>query len=182
MSTLECQDGGMSLRHAVLGMLSAGPASGYDLLKRFELSLGNVWSATQSQLYGELTRMADDGLLEIAAEGPRGRKEYAITTAGSAELRHWLTEVEPEPPRRNAMLLRVFFLHLLDPAEARAYLRRQAELAAERHRELTKLVDLAHDGDAENFYGRLALEFGLRHSTFIQDWADWADSEIKGRS
>ncbi len=42
----------MSLRHALLGLLSEGPASGYDLLKLFDNSLANVWPATQSQLYG----------------------------------------------------------------------------------------------------------------------------------
>ncbi|MFD1050558.1 PadR family transcriptional regulator, partial [Kibdelosporangium lantanae] len=61
----------MSLRHAVLGLLSTGPASGYDLLKRFEISLANVWPATQSQLYSELNRMADADLVKVAAEGPR---------------------------------------------------------------------------------------------------------------
>ncbi len=44
----------MSLRHAVLGLIVEVPGrSGYDLLKIFEISLGNVWSATQSQVYGE---------------------------------------------------------------------------------------------------------------------------------
>jgi len=128
---------GMSLRHAVLGLLSSGPASGYDLLKRFEISLANVWPATQSQLYSELNRMADAALVKVAAEGPRGRKEYAITDAGMAELRHWMTEVEPDRPRRSDMLLRVFFLDLIPPAEAIAYLHRQVEFAAKRYSGLT---------------------------------------------
>ncbi|GAB3913751.1 hypothetical protein GCM10029964_123800 [Kibdelosporangium lantanae] len=110
---------GMSLRHAVLGLLSTGPASGYDLLKRFEISLANVWPATQSQLYSELNRMADADLVKVAAEGPRGRKEYAITEAGHEELRHWLVEVEPDRLRRSDMLLRVFFLNLVSPRTPR---------------------------------------------------------------
>jgi len=50
----------MSLRHALLGLLADGPASGYDLMKVFDRSLAFVWPATQSQLYGELNRLADD--------------------------------------------------------------------------------------------------------------------------
>jgi len=72
----------VSLRHAALGLLSRGPASGYDLLKLFEASMANVWPATQSQLYGELNKLADAGLIEVAQVGPRGRKEYALTGAG----------------------------------------------------------------------------------------------------
>ncbi|GAA3053757.1 hypothetical protein GCM10020000_39620 [Streptomyces olivoverticillatus] len=62
----------MSLRHAMLGLLADRPASGYDLMKRFETSLSNVWPATQSQVYGELGKLAKSGLLKVAAEGPRG--------------------------------------------------------------------------------------------------------------
>src|SRR5690349_1320921 len=100
----------MSLRHGLLGLLAQGPASGYDLFKAFELSLANVWAATQSQLYTELNRLAEAGLVTVVAEGPRGRKEYDISEEGREELRHWLTEVEPTGTPRSDMLLRVFFL------------------------------------------------------------------------
>ncbi|MFD5826141.1 PadR family transcriptional regulator [Lentzea sp. NPDC060358] len=170
----------MSLRHAVLGMLASGPASGYDLMKRFDLSLGKVWTATQSQVYGELAKLAADGLAEAAAEGPRGRKEYAITGAGRDELLHWMTGVDPEPPRRNAMLLRVFFLHLLPAEQAVAYLRRQADLAAQRHAELAALADLAEAGEdgQEARFGRIALEHGLRLHALGQEWAAWAEDQV----
>lgn len=58
----------MSLRHALLGLLSERPASGYDLLKLFETSLANAWPATQSQIYTELTKLADAYLIAVAAE------------------------------------------------------------------------------------------------------------------
>lgn len=70
------------MRHAALGLLADQPASGYDLLKLFQLSMDMVWPATQSQLYGELNKMAAEGLIKVANLGPRGRKEYAITDAG----------------------------------------------------------------------------------------------------
>ena len=117
----------MSLRHGLLGLLAERPGSGWDLLKRFESTLAFVWPATQSQLYTELNRMADDELVEVTATGARNRKEYAITAAGRDELRHWITDVTPERNRRNDAVLRVFFLWAVDPDEALAYLEREAD-------------------------------------------------------
>jgi PadR family transcriptional regulator AphA len=180
MSTLEGKMTGMSLRHAVLGLLSTGPASGYDLLKRFEISLANVWPATQSQLYSELNRMADADLVKVAAEGPRGRKEYAITEAGHEELRHWLVNVEPDRLRRSDMLLRVFFLNLVSPEDAVDYLRNQAAYAAGQHDELEAISEaLANEDGNLAVYGRIALEWGLRFSAMSRDWAEWAQAEVR---
>src|SRR4029077_10208862 len=100
----------MSLRQGLLDFLSYGPASGYDLLKVFDRSLAFIWPATQSQLYGELNRLADDGLIEVTHQGPRGRKDYSITSTGRAELERWIVDVEPDRIRRNEAMLRVFFL------------------------------------------------------------------------
>ncbi|MFF4530723.1 PadR family transcriptional regulator [Streptomyces sp. NPDC001407] len=169
----------MSLRHAMLGLLADQPASGYDLMKRFETSLSNVWPATQSQVYGELGKLAKSGLLEVAAEGPRGRKEYAITEAGRAELHSWLTEAAPQQARRSDALLRVFFLNHLTPLEATAYLLGEADRAAGQHgalEELEKKIDWGDDPLSVN--GRLALEYGLRFTAMREEWARWAAEEI----
>ncbi|GIH74679.1 PadR family transcriptional regulator [Planobispora longispora] len=172
----------MSLRHAVLGLLTEGPASGYDLLKVFEVSLANVWPATQSQLYGELGRLADAGLIEVVAEGPRGRKEYGLTDAGLTELRRWLIEVEPESFRRTDMLLRVFFLGVVRPEEARAYLQEQGTVAARAREDLEEIRSAAEKGDLGNtplaVYGRIALEWGLRFTVMQREWAEWAARQI----
>ena len=169
----------MSLRHAVLGLLSNGPASGYDLLKIFEISLANVWPATQSQLYTELGRLADAGFATVVAEGPRGRKEYAITGTGRVELRRWMIEVEPTQVNRSDMLLRVFFLGTLAPEEARTFLRRRAESSDERHRNLAEMTEAVEEGDdALSVYGRIALEWGLRFTETQRAWAEWAEQQI----
>ena len=169
----------MSLRHAVLGLLSERPASGYDLMKLFESSLSNVWSATQSQVYGELGKLAAAGLLTVSAEGPRGRKEYAVTEAGRAELRHWLVETEPERVRRSETLLRVFFLGLLTPDEAAAFLTAEASRAAEEGAALRELESAVEwDADPLSAHGRLALEFGLRMAAVQEEWARWAAAQI----
>ncbi len=170
----------MSLRHAVLGLLSEGPASGYDLLQTFDASLEHVWPATQSQLYTELGKLATAKLIEVSAEGPRGRKEYALTEAGLAELRHWMIDVEPNQVLRSDQLLRVFFFGVLTPEQGRDYLLRQARVAAESHRELEKVrAGIEHHGDDPlAVYGRLSLEWGLRFNTMRQEWAEWAAEQV----
>lgn len=178
MSRLE-YDGGMSLRHAALGLLTLGPASGYDLLQTFNGSLANVWPATQSQLYGELGKLADAGLVTVTEEGARRRKEYALTDAGLAELKHWLVEVEPNAVKRSDVLLRVFFLNVVDLEQAEAFLRKREQDAVEYGESLRatqqeiapRTVDLA-------VYGRIALEWGLRYTEMQREWAVWAQQEL----
>jgi DNA-binding PadR family transcriptional regulator len=169
----------MSLRHGLLGLLADGPASGYDLLKIFDQSLAFIWPATQSQLYGELNRLADDGLIVVSDEGPRRRKEYTITPAGRAELEHWLTDVEPDRIRRNDAMLRVFFLGTLTPAKAKAYLEHEAAVHDYFEQVLSE-VERERDWDADSLsrYGRLVLESGIRYSHTLGDWARWAAKQI----
>ncbi|GAB1824615.1 PadR family transcriptional regulator [Herbidospora sp. RD11066] len=170
----------MSLRHALLGLLSEGPASGYDLLKLFESSLANVWPATQSQLYGELGRLADAGLITVRSEGARGRKEYAVTDAGRDELRDWLLNTRPATLKRFEMLLRVFFLDHISQDDAIAYLRDLHKEAEEQHAQLAELSEMiAPYRDNFTVNGRLALEWGLRFNRMTQEWADWAIAEVE---
>jgi PadR family transcriptional regulator AphA len=172
---------GMSLRHGVLGLLVDGPASGYDLLKIFDRSLAYVWPATQSQLYGELNRLAEDGLIVASEEGPRRRKEYTITPAGRSELERWLTDDEPDRIRRNDAMLRVFFLGTLKPEQAKAYLEREANV----HEHLEQLLsEIARttDWDTRAFdaYGRLVVESGIRYAHTQAEWARWAAEQVDG--
>jgi DNA-binding PadR family transcriptional regulator len=168
----------MSLRHAVLGLLSEEPGSGWDLLQKFEMSLANVWPATQRQVYGARPKRADAGLIAVVEEGPRGRKVYEITDEGRAELRHWLLETRPRT-RRDDLLLRVFFLNAVEPAQARGFLARTAEAVTERHEELRKLDEQIDWGDdALSVYGRLALEWGLRYTVMHREWAEWALTQL----
>ena len=172
----------MSLRIAALGLLARAPGSGYDLLRHFEKSMANVWPATQSQLYGELNKLADVGLIEVADIGPRGRKEYRITDAGRAELRRWVANPQDDPPLRSAALLRVFLLGEVPPERAREHVVAMAETAeaeVKRLEELRDSVDWARDDRL--FYDRAALEYGLRMSVMEADWARWLVDAIDDR-
>lgn len=165
----------MSLRHALLGLLSDGEASGYDLAKRMDSSAGFAWSASHTQIYPELVRMADAGLVEVAAEGPRGRKEYRLTGEGLAELRRWLTDEPPDRNRRDESLLRVFFLGVLEPREAGRLLEEEGRQWAAMHERLVELdAAIPWDASPSDRFGRIALERGLRHSAAMAEWARWA--------
>ncbi|MFI5831887.1 PadR family transcriptional regulator [Streptomyces sp. NPDC051578] len=169
----------MSLRHALLGLLSERPASGYDLLKRFETSLANVWPATQSQMYGELAKLAAAGLISVSAQGPRGRKEYTLTDDGLAELRHWLTQTRPQRNTRSDILLRVFFLGVLPTEQASAYLTGLMELSDQEYEDLRTLEQSIDWGEDQlSVHGRIALEYGLRFNAMRREWARWAAAQL----
>ena len=172
----------MSLRHALLGLLADRPASGYDLLQRFAGSLANVWSASQTQVYTELTKLAGEGLISASQEGPRRRKEYELTPAGDAELREWLRAAPTRPPARNDMLLRVFFLGRLPPQEALDHLTAIEERARDQYEDLVALERSTEwPGNDFSEYGRLALEWGQRYGAMNQEWARWARKQIVAR-
>ena len=167
---------------AALGLLAQRPGSGYDLLRTFEKTMANVWPATQSQLYGELNRLADTGLIEITDIGPRGRKEYRITRGGLAELQRWVTTPEDDPPLRDASLLRVFLLGAISPQQARKHMIAAAEHADAEVKRLEELRDSIDwtEGDSL-FFGRAALEYGLRRYAMDADWARWVVDALDKR-
>lgn len=170
----------MSLRHALLGQLAGRPASGYDLTKRFDYSTGLVWSAKHTQIYPELLKMAEAGLVTQGAEGPRSRREYTITDAGMAELRRWLLEKRPVHTTRNETMLQAMSLWVLDPADALAYFEREAGIYRAALARLQSYDDTqAWDGSARDRFGRIVLKGGLRELEGLAVWAEWAAEQVR---
>jgi PadR family transcriptional regulator AphA len=172
----------MSLRYALLGLLAEEPASGYDLTRKFERALQRyAWHAQHSQIYPELNRLAGDGLVAVVAEGARGRRTYAITDTGRAELRSWMLNPPEVFVVRHEFVLRLFLLSTLDPEDARAVLRPVVEESA---RELARLRDAIDTADAAAppgagpALGRLVAEYGMRSFQTTHDWALWALDRI----
>ena len=166
----------MSLRIALLGMLATGPASGYDLTKRFDGSLGYVWHARHSQIYPELAKLTAEGLVTVTEEGPRGRKTYELTEAGRATLDEWLAGPGPDAGTRSESFLRLFLLPLLDGDQAPTLLRRQAEQHDAKVALLTQVRDSTAEPSSPGQNGWFALDLGIRQMSAIRDWAtDTAD-------
>ena len=174
----------MSLRHGLLGLLAEEPASGYDLTKKFEINLGSwAWHTTHSHVYPELRKLAGDGLIEVIDTASRGRKTYAITPDGTAELHRWLRNPPIDEMVRSEAALRMFLIGNLTPEEAREYLegyidRTEAQLA-----EIKERIAGAKPEWRDNplAYGRLAAERGLRVLPAVRDWAQWGLDHLKDR-
>jgi DNA-binding PadR family transcriptional regulator len=172
----------MSLRFALLGLLSEQPASGYELTGKFERTLKRyAWHAQHSQIYPELNRLADEGLIQVIEEGARGRRTYAILEKGRAALRHWLINPPSDFVVRNEFVLRLFLLSTLDADGARALLRGVVEESTRQREALQAAVDHVERAkalDAPSPFNRLVAEFGLRSFQTIHDWAVWALDQI----
>lgn len=100
----------MSLKHAILVLLSDQPGSGYDLVQRFRSGIGHFWNATHQQVYQELKKLNADKQvqLEKAQEERPDRKVYRVTAVGRRALKAWLAE-PIEPLRiRDALLVKVY--------------------------------------------------------------------------
>src|SRR5450756_3156097 len=118
----------MSVRHALLALLSEGPKYGLQLREEFEARTGEVWPLNVGQVYTTLQRLERDGLVAAVGEDQAGgdsagepvaqgapQKAYQITDAGAAELARWL-RVPPDlstPPRDDlVMKIPVSYTHL----------------------------------------------------------------------
>jgi DNA-binding PadR family transcriptional regulator len=170
----------MSLRHGLIGLLAReGPLTGYELTKAFDRSVNFLWHAVPGQIYPELSRLADAGFIRQTSIGPRGAKRFEATEEGIAELRRWITDVEPARGIRNETLLRVFFTYLVDPADAEALLRREAD---EYRRRLAILERFAAEPPAAKPSERasvLTVDAGIRTNRALVEWAEAAIDQIR---
>ena len=99
----------MSVRHALLALLSAGPKYGLQLRQEFETNTGDVWLLNVGQVYTTLDRLERDGLVESdPAAGDGSQNVYRITSEGSDELTAWLnTPSEMAAPPRDELVIKV---------------------------------------------------------------------------
>ena len=100
----------MALEHALLVALDEQPASGLDLARRFERSIGFFWHATHQQIYRVLARMEADGWVtraDVAQSGRPDKKVYAVTPAGADVLAGWLAEPTAMEPLRSELAVKM---------------------------------------------------------------------------
>ncbi len=98
--------------YAILGLLSWGPMSGYDIKKTIEQSLSNFWNESYGQIYPILKRLAAEGLATTSVAKQAGKPEryvYALTDKGRNALQRWLREPPVWEVGRIEILLKLFF-------------------------------------------------------------------------
>jgi DNA-binding PadR family transcriptional regulator len=141
----------VSLRYALLALLTAQPMTGYDLAKAFHSSVGHVWHAPDSQIYPELRRMESEHLVrgEATGWGQVGTKtEYAITDAGVDAFREWMASPLSYRLERDPAHLKAAYFEWTDPQSARAQLEAHAEhygvLRAQWQSQLEAIRDRSH--------------------------------------
>jgi DNA-binding PadR family transcriptional regulator len=99
----------MSVRHALLALLTEGPKFGLRLQQEFEARTGEVWPLNVGQVYTTLQRLERDGLVESDDEGGEGpHKDFRITADGQSELSEWMeTPPDEDIPPRHEMVIKV---------------------------------------------------------------------------
>ena len=172
----------MSLRHALLGLLSEQPQSGWDLSRRFTETLAAVWPAGHPQIYGELRKLHADRLITVQETGPRGRVVYSVTPAGRAEVTRWLTDDAVDHTMRLEPILRSVFFWLMPPDKLLEHLDAEAahyRSAADQYRRLADAKDRGDFGDSEQTRSlRIAAEAAIRVNQALAEWAEWARDAV----
>lgn len=178
----------MSLKHAILGLLTIQPMTGYDLKHlAFDSTIAHFWRADQAQIYRTLDSMEGEGLLtsdlQIQSERP-SKRVYTITEAGRAELLDWLRQPQSPPVYREPFLVQVFFAGMLTDAEVQGHI--QAHIEA--HREnLAKYQDIDIPPQDEGtrrdrlFWG-MTLELGVALENTYLAWLEKWQQIIRDRS
>ena len=159
----------------VLGLLSLGPRSGYDIKAVVDRSTRFFWAASYGQIYPELRRLEREGLIEgeDAPRGERGRRVYKLTKAGREALAEWLLGPTVTIELRDESLLRLFFADAL-PHEQALLLLEGRMRGHEEYLETLRAID-ARPGEDPPF-----VDLVLRWGIAFNEWgAQWCEEQLK---
>ena len=159
----------------VLGLLAQRPRSGYDIKAVVDRSTRFFWAASYGQIYPELKRLEQDGLIEGEDQprGGRGRRVYQLTEAGREALVEWLRGTTTTVELRDESLLRLFFADNLQRKDALQLLEGRKR-GHEAYLELLRAID-ARPGKDTDFVD-LVLHWGID----FHEWgARWCDEQLK---
>jgi len=143
--------------YVVLGMLRLGLRTGYDIKQLVDKSTRFFWAASYGQIYPELKKLEEQGLVRSSddPQGGRQRRAYEITEQGDQVLDDWLKRPDDVAiETRDSALLRLFFADNLAPDDAAAI----ARAAAERHAEVVRTIEQL---DPPEGMTRTVRDFGL---------------------
>ena len=179
----------MALRYAILGYLSTAPGSGYDLAQQLDGGLGWFWSASHSQIYPELKRLEDAGLVESepTTVGEKLEKRiYSITDEGRRVLTAWAAGSPVYRPNRDPERLQFIFSDLAPLESIREHLEVHREHFTKRREQLLdthrSIVRHEHERVERRYEGRDPLQQEL--TLLLRDLAyrgDIARAELEIR-
>jgi len=168
----------MSIRHALLALLSEGPKYGLRLREEFEERTGEVWPLNVGQVYTTLQRLERDGLVESDDNGPDSpQKGFRITTAGQEELATWLrTPPDLSSPPRDELVMKVLVAVRLPGADVRDVIQAHRKYLIQLMQEWTRIKD----EEAESDLGlALVVEAELLRLDSVIRWLDTAEARIR---
>lgn len=172
------------LKHGILGLLSYGEMSGYEINTAFRDSLSFFWSAQTSQIYREIDTLEKNGWIEkraVEQDGRPNKNICAITEAGRAELRRWLAEdnAGATRDRRDPVMMKTFFMGELPASEGLEFfksLQRECQEYAGGLQETGAIIEayqkMIPDGKKAVFW-QMAAEFGKRYMEMYLGWTEY---------
>jgi DNA-binding PadR family transcriptional regulator len=167
----------MSVRHALLALLSEGPKYGLQLRQEFEARTGEVWPLNVGQVYTTLQRLERDGLVESddTDEGPQ--KGFRITTEGEGELAAWLrTPPDLSLPPRDELVIKILVAWRLPGADVHEVIQVHRRYLVELMQQWTRLKE----DEAQLDLGfALAVDAELFRLDSVVRWLDTADGRLK---
>ncbi|MEX2105319.1 MAG: PadR family transcriptional regulator [Solirubrobacterales bacterium] len=164
--------------YVILGMVSKEPRSGYEIKAMVDGSTRFFWAASYGQIYPELKRLSEAGLVAglDAPTGGRRRTVYEITADGEEELKAWLRQPPATYEMREEGLLKLFFAGALPQQEAVEIVRamRAHRLAA--NEQLRAMEPMAQEkGDP---FPLLVLRGGIEFTEWFADWCERMEAQI----
>jgi DNA-binding PadR family transcriptional regulator len=158
--------------YVILGMVSGEPRSGYEIKALVDNTTRFFWAASYGQIYPELRRLSEAGLVE-GVDSPRGERKrtvYAITTDGEEELKEWLRQPPETVEMREEGLLKLFFAGVLEPAGAAETLRRMKAYRTELAERLRGLEPMAEE--KEDPFPLMVLQGGIEFNEWFAGWCE----------
>ena len=171
----------VSVRHALLALLSEGPKYGLQLREEFEARTGEVWPLNVGQVYTTLQRLERDGLVTAIADEESGepgpQKAYRITEAGSAELDQWL-RVPPDlsTPPRDDLVMKVLIAVRVPGTDVSEVIQAHRRYLIQLMQEWTRLKE---DDNGRDVAFSLVVDSELFRLDALVRWLDTADGRIK---
>lgn len=165
----------------ILGMLGRRPMSGYDIKRFVDHSTRFFWAASYGQIYPELRRLSEAGLIEGSddSQGGRKRNSYRLTAAGRAAHREWLEAPAQVQEMRDESLLKVFFSDFAGIDGRVAALEAKRDHHAELGARLRAIGEGKADGESSSL---LTLRFGIAYNDFAAEWCEREAEAARARA